>query len=384
MAAAQSRKTRKYGLADASSAMCWSRPSTPTIATQCDQILTGYFRASVGVVGMVSRRVPSLIKSITLVVPLLMLGATVRAPANSLHADDCLAAPNSPAPEGSWWYYRLDWPTQRKCWYLRAPDRSLRRGTATAATPLRSTRARFGHRHSTDGLPISVDPSDTGLPSSRLLSVKTPTSEAIAGTVDKLVRQSAQQGTAPPPTETLASQATPWSQAGNEPPGRPVEPTTGPDPVPAGAAVEALLVNSNTTNTAADSASDVAERAAGGSKLTNDAGISMVTILAVLALGLGVLCVVAKNVAMRWVRTIVNHREANSTDEQHRHDRRGDQDQRGSVDERQLIVSVLSDHSPIQNDDIPFQTAVEISKRKDKLARLHQNLDRLLQSPTMA
>ena len=331
---------------------------------------------------MVSRRVPSLIKSITLVVPLLMLGATVRAPANSLHADDCLAAPNSPAPEGSWWYYRLDWPTQRKCWYLRAPDRS--RGTATAATPLRSTRARFGHRHSTDGLPISVDPSDTSLPSSRLLSVKTPTSEAIAGTVDKLVQQSAQQGSAPPPTETLASQATPLSQAGNEPPGRPIQPTTGPDPVPAGAAVEAPPVNSIPTNTAADSASDVAERATGGSKPTNDAGISMVTILAVLALGLGVLCVVAKNVAMRWVRTIVNHREANSTDEQHRHDRRGDQDQRGSVDERQLIVSVLSDHSPIQNDDIPFQTAVEISKRKDKLARLHQNLDRLLQSPTVA
>ena len=35
----------------------------------------------------------------------------------------------------------------------------------------------------------------------------------------------------------------------------------------------------------------------------------MVTILAVLALGLLVLCLVAKNVAMRWVRTIVNHRE---------------------------------------------------------------------------
>jgi hypothetical protein len=332
---------------------------------------------------MVSGRVPTLIKSITLVVPLLTLGATVRAPADSLHPDDCLAAPNSPAPEGNWWYYRLDWPTQRKCWYLRAPDRSLR-GTATAATPLRSTRARFGHRHSTDGLPISVDPGDTALPSSRLLSVKTPTFDAITGTVGKPVQQSAQQGSAPPPTEAPASQATPLSQAGNDAGERLVAPTTGSDPVPAGAAAQAPHVNSTPTNTAVDSASDVAERAAGGSKLTNDAGISMVTILAVLALGLGVLCVVAKNVAMRWVRTIVNHREPNSTDDQRQHDRRGDQDQRGSVDERQLIVSVLSDYRPIQNDDVPFQTAVEISKRKDKLARLHQNLDRLLQSPTVA
>ena len=101
MTVAQSLKTRKYGRMRSSSAMCWSRPSTSTIATQCDQILTGYFRASVGVVGMVSRRVPSLIKSITLVVPLLTLGATVRAPANSLHADDCaLRRQNSPAARG--------------------------------------------------------------------------------------------------------------------------------------------------------------------------------------------------------------------------------------------------------------------------------------------
>ena len=325
-----------------------------------------------------SRRVPTLIKSITLVVALL----TLDAPANSLHADDCLAAPNSPAPEGSWWYYRLDWPTQRKCWYLRAPDRSLRRGTATTAAPLRSTRVRFGRRHPTDDLPISVDPSDTASLSSRvdLLPVKTPTSEAITGTIGKLVQQSAQQGSAPPPTEAPASQATPLSQPGNEAGERLAAPTTGPDPVPEGAAVQAQHVTAIPTNTAADSASDVAERTAGGSKLANDAGISMVTILAVLALGLLVLCLVAKNVAMRWVRTIVNHREPNLTDDQPR----GDQDQRGSVDERQLIVSVLSDHSPVQNDDVPFQTAVEISKRKDKLARLHQNLDRLLQSPTVA
>jgi hypothetical protein len=223
-------------------------------------------------------------------------------------------------------------------------------------------------------------------PSSRvdLLPVKTPTSEAITGTIGKLVQQSAQQGSAAPPTEAPASQATPLSQPGNEAGERLAVPTAGPDPVPEGAAVQAQHVTAIPTNTAADSASDVAERAAGGSKLANDAGISMVTILAVLALGLLVLCLVAKNVAMRWVRTIVNHREPNLTDDQHQYDRRGDQDQRGSVDERQLIVSVLSDHSPVQNDDVPFQTAVEISKRKDKLARLHQNLDRLLQSPTVA
>src|SRR6516165_11362196 len=150
--------------------ICEERPSARRSgcdpAAQCVGILRGYF-PWVGAEGMVSG-VPTLIKSIALAVPLLTLGATVPAPADSLHADDCLAAPDSPAPEGSWWYYRLDWPTQRKCWYLRAPDRSLRRGTATTAAPLRSTRVRFGRRHSTGGLPISVDPSDMASPSSRV------------------------------------------------------------------------------------------------------------------------------------------------------------------------------------------------------------------------
>src|SRR5262249_3257217 len=218
---------------------------------------------------MVSRRVPTLIKSITLVVALLALGATGRAPADSLHADDCLAAPNSPAPEGSWWYYRLDWPTQRKCWYLRAPDRSLRRGTATTAAPLRSTRFRFRPQHPTDGLPISLDPSDTASPSSRvnLLPVKTPTSEAITGKIGKLVQQSAQQGSAPPPTEAPASQATPLSQSGNEAGERLAAPTTGPDPVPEGAAGQAQPATAIATNTAAASAPDVSERGGGGSEL---------------------------------------------------------------------------------------------------------------------
>jgi hypothetical protein len=120
---------------------------------------------------------------------------------------------------------------------------------------------------------------------------------------------------------------------------------------------------------------------AGGNYLTHNAGNSMATIVALLALGLAALCVVAKNVAARRAPTIINHREP---DDQRQHDRRGGQDQRGSVDEGQLLVSALSDLGRFRNDDVPFETAFEIRKRKDKLARLHQNLDRLLQSPTTA
>ena len=36
-------------------------------------------------------------------------------------ADDCLANPNGPTPQGQHWYYRIDHANNgRQCWYLRA------------------------------------------------------------------------------------------------------------------------------------------------------------------------------------------------------------------------------------------------------------------------
>ena len=51
----------------------------------------------------------------------------------SYAADECLAKPDSQAPRGSHWYYRLDRATQRKCWYVAAEgERVVRRDTALA------------------------------------------------------------------------------------------------------------------------------------------------------------------------------------------------------------------------------------------------------------
>ena len=54
----------------------------------------------------------------------LILVASAISPGITAHAEECLAAPNSPAREGTQWRYRLDWATQRKCWYMRAIDPS--------------------------------------------------------------------------------------------------------------------------------------------------------------------------------------------------------------------------------------------------------------------
>ncbi len=52
------------------------------------------------------------------------------------HAEDkraeenCLAAPNTPAPRGSHWYYRTDRVNQRKCWYLRTEGPAIQEQAA--------------------------------------------------------------------------------------------------------------------------------------------------------------------------------------------------------------------------------------------------------------
>src|SRR5690242_20288806 len=79
-------------------------------------------------------RILKLIGSMGFVAILLASGVELR----TARADDCLAQPNSSAPEGSHWYYHTDRATQRKCWYLRGPDQpaqqSATQSTSQAAT----------------------------------------------------------------------------------------------------------------------------------------------------------------------------------------------------------------------------------------------------------
>ncbi len=44
--------------------------------------------------------------------------------------DNCLAAPNAPAPQGSHWYYRTDTVKRIKCWYLRPEGQAIQNPAA--------------------------------------------------------------------------------------------------------------------------------------------------------------------------------------------------------------------------------------------------------------
>src|SRR5215813_792411 len=78
------------------------------------------------------RSFPSAFALIAVGPTLLMAGVGVTVQAKFGRADDCLAAPNSAAPPGSYWHYRLDRATQRKCWYVRAPGQPAQKATAPA------------------------------------------------------------------------------------------------------------------------------------------------------------------------------------------------------------------------------------------------------------
>src|SRR5215813_427793 len=41
-------------------------------------------------------------------------------------ADECLSGPKGIAPKGSHWYYRVDRPTGRHCWYIGAEGQRVR------------------------------------------------------------------------------------------------------------------------------------------------------------------------------------------------------------------------------------------------------------------
>ena len=101
---------------------------------------------------------------------------------------------------------------------------------------------------------------------------------------------------------------------------------------------------------------------------TKNAG--MITILPILALVLAVVGLLSRVV----MKTAAAHRAESQSIE--------DQDQHVSVDERRefhSLISAVSDSGLFRTKSSDYQTAHQISKRRDKLAQLRQVLDRLLQ-----
>ena len=291
-----------------------------------------------------SARTPRPFGLFALVATLLVSAMGVGVPADTARADHCLAAPNSAAPQGSHWYYRLDWQTQRKCWYVRAGDTAL---------PSRHVKK------------LAVNPKSV---------------QAITATTHRLLRRTAQEGNAAPSMKAPAPQLSTLSRTSAQAAGpASVAPVAWPDAPPAVATAKAQEVP---IDPPANAVFDVAERTARGGAPTNNSRMPMIIVL---ALGLAMVGTLShgiiKNAAARCARTIIDLRKPGRVDDQRQHEWRGGQNQHGSVDERQALISAVSDYGLSRAESGAFPITYEISKRRFKLAQLRQRLERLLQLP---
>ena len=313
----------------------------------------------------------------TALVATLLISVGVTVPPTTAGADDCLTAPNSAAPQGSHWYYRLDRATQRKCWYVRAPGQPAQQVAAPAttgpATLLHSTPAPSG----TPSPHVAAAPS----PQVKISAAKPNPTPVRSGTPDETVQQSAQEENTASTPEVPAPQTSTLSETNPQAAAPPA--VIRPDASVAVAPVKAQEPIAVPTDARATSVSDDAESIARRADPANNPGMPII-IFPVLALGLVGVGVVIKIAAARGARIIIDQAEPDTVDDQRQHEWCDEHYRHGSgVEGQELhsLVSAVSQPGPLRDDDGAFQIAQKKSEREDKLLQFCQDIDRMLQSP---
>ena len=153
-------------------------------------------------------RVPMPTGSIALIAMFLLCGLGFVAAADIARADDCLTAPNSPAPVGSHWYYHMDQANQRKCWYLHAAHQpaqhtAAQRTSGAAARVATTAVAKPATEDSADAL-TSMSPGDSTVVPLPRVKVRRPLAGAA---ITAEPAQSAQRRNPAPSTEPATASA---------------------------------------------------------------------------------------------------------------------------------------------------------------------------------
>ena len=333
------------------------------------------------------------------IVAVLLLSGAVDLRTSTAHADDCLTAPNSSAPNGSHWYYHLDSTKQRKCWYLRVAGPPAQ--PASAQDPVAS--------HNTAPSPdaqISINNGiGTPLPHIQMLAVKP---QAAPTTTDEPIGQSALQESA---TSSNPSASPPQASTSMETNAQ----ATGPAPVVRPDPSEVGAYNSREPTAALSVAATDSDPAAEVAKASNNAETNARTaslattpaeLFPIFALGLVVAGFLSRAVlkiaTARRRRIIIDHPESHWIDDRQQHGWRDNLKHYGAIAEQdeffdgldRPLRSSASDYRPhrrFQNDAQRSENSVgkdrasaandESSERKDKLQLLRQDLDRLLRAP---
>jgi hypothetical protein len=201
---------RQLERADIFRGKVWVDPQLRRIAGECyrksrrEAAMTGQIKRSIG--------------STTLVTMLLVSFGAITVLANTARADDCIAAPNSPSPPGKHWFYRLDWATKRKCWYVGPLGRSVQEAPSAAkrrARHLGSVPDRPNQQLQADDRPLSSGEAGPSSPPFKAIAVK-PNAASVSATADEAIASfpkiSAPQASTS--SETVAKGSAPGSSAG--------------------------------------------------------------------------------------------------------------------------------------------------------------------------
>jgi hypothetical protein len=131
-------------------------------------------------------RISSSIGPIAVVAALVACEADVDLRTNRAYANDCLAAPNASAPQGQHWYYRIDRPNHRKCWYLHTTLPLLHRAVIKRAE-------RHGSTPASVPMPESIEDSAPRSPHIRILAAKPQIAPFASTIAEEPSQQSAQE-----------------------------------------------------------------------------------------------------------------------------------------------------------------------------------------------
>src|SRR5438105_2409640 len=107
--------------------------------------------------------------------------------------EECKAKPDSSAPAGSHWYYRLNRPDKRHCWYLGPQGAKAHSAASEPASHVRSTpKAGRGSAAGTARATSANQTSGQALPEPAPAPIAVGTSNQSVGTSNETVRASSQ------------------------------------------------------------------------------------------------------------------------------------------------------------------------------------------------
>ena len=308
--------------------------------------------------------------SIALAAAVLVLGmGGVCGSANIAHADDCIAAPNSAAPQGNHWYYHIDRATHRKCWHLRAPGQSSSKTTAQptseAASPPVPVNSALAPLASTSAAPsagtsVSMNAGNDAPPSPHvtMLAIR-PQTDAVTGAAadDGVERPAARGGSdassmpqAPAPQENTSQAAWPVPTASA------AESDATPDVAPLRPKQPLSDAGTNSIRAEVDDAVSSAQRRAPSSNAgmlgaLATTPVELLVIFAIVLAMAGILVRAVMNVAAaRRERAISDHSEPGWPDDQREYEESDAQYQ-----DNQRWHELVDQHERDRIDDFPTE-----------------------------